>query len=77
MVQTFTCIQGEIKYDGREMKEEDIAANTGYVLQLARPYYEELTVCENLILAAQLKLPSSSPEEKFKRVKKVMEMVKL
>ena len=31
-------------------------ANTGYVLQLATPYYEELTVRENLTLAAKLRL---------------------
>ena len=34
-------------------------ANSGYVLQLAMPYYEELTVRENLTLAAQMRLSSS------------------
>jgi len=51
-------------------------ANTGYVLQLATPYYEELTVRENLTLAAQIKLPNSyTTREKFKRVEQVMGVV--
>ena len=69
-------IQGKIMFNGHEVMEEDIA-NTGYVLQLATPYYEELTVCENLTLAAQIKLPGSTPKEKFERVELVMKMVKL
>ncbi len=52
-------------------------ANTGYVLQLATPYYEELTVRENLTLAAQMRLPKSfSLREKFERVEQVMEVVR-
>ena len=55
---------------------EGYTANTGYVLQLATPYYEELTVGENLFLAAQMKLPSSMEwKKKFERVKQVMEVV--
>ena len=50
--------------------------NTGYVLQLAAPYYEELTVRENLTLAAWVKLQTSSREEKFERVEQVMEVVR-
>ena len=51
-------------------------ANTGYVLQLAAPYYEELTVRENLTLAAQMKLPKTfTMREKFERVEQVMEVV--
>ncbi len=38
--------------------EDWYIANTGYVLQLATPYYEELTVHENLTLATQIKLHS-------------------
>ncbi len=38
--------------------EDWYIANTGYVLQLATLYYEELTVCENLTLAARIKLHS-------------------
>ena len=53
-------------------------ANTGYVLQLASPYYEELTVRENLTLAAQIKLPSNfTAREKFERVEQVMEVVSI
>ena len=50
-------------------------SNTGYVLQLAAPYYEELTVRENLTLAAWVKLPFRS-REKFQRVEQVMEVVR-
>jgi ABC-type multidrug transport system ATPase subunit len=50
-------------------------SNTGYVLQLAAPYYEELTVRENLTLAAWVKLHISS-REKFQRVEQVMEVVR-
>ena len=51
-------------------------SNTGYVLQLATPYYEELTVRENLTLAAQMKLSNSfSLREKFQRVEQVMFVV--
>lgn len=52
------------------------AAHTGYVLQLAMPYYEKLTVRENLILASQIKLPRSfTSQQKFKRVEQVMAVV--
>ena len=51
-------------------------AHTGYVLQLATPYYEELTVRENLTLAAQIKLPNKhTTMEKFERVEQVMGVV--
>ena len=51
-------------------------ANTGYVLQLATPYYEELTVRENLTLAAQMKLPKTfTLKEKFERIEQVVEVV--
>ncbi len=52
-------------------------SNTGYVLQLATPYYEELTVRENLTLAAQMRLPNTLElEEKFERVERVMKEVR-
>ena len=52
-------------------------SNTGYVLQLANPYYEELTVRENLTLAAQIKLSNHySMREKFQRVEQVMFVVR-
>lgn len=51
-------------------------AHTGYVLQLATPYYEELTVRENLTLASQIQLPNKyTVREKFQRVEQVMGMV--
>jgi len=53
-------------------------ANSGYVLQLAMPYYEELTVRENLTLAAQMRLSTKfSLEQKFERVEQVMNEVSL
>ena len=58
-----------------EKKREWYISNTGYVLQLAAPYYEELTVRENLTLAAWVKLHMSS-REKFHRVEQVMEVVR-
>jgi ABC-type multidrug transport system ATPase subunit len=59
-----------------EIVRDWYTANTGYVLQLATPYYEELTVRENLTLAAEMKLPSSMKrEERFKRVEQVMQVV--
>ncbi len=53
-------------------------ANTGYVLQLASPYYAELTVRDNLTLAAQIKLPETktfTSFDKFRRVEQVMAIV--
>ena len=70
--------QGDIYING--MRMEDVrdwyTANTGYVLQLATPYYEELTVRENLTLAAAMKLPGDTTwREKFERVEQVIEVV--
>ena len=48
-------------------------ANTGYVLQQAQPYYEELTVRENLTLSAFIRLPSSMTlHHKLERVEEVL-----
>lgn len=73
-------MQGSIYVNGIPMEEirDWYIANTGYVLQLARPYYEELTVRDNLTLAAQIKLPESNQltfKDKFKRVEQVMQVV--
>ena len=59
------------------MKLDDIrewyVTNSGYVLQLAMPYYEELTVRENLTLSAQMRLSSEfTLHQKFERVEQVM-----
>lgn len=71
-------MQGSVYVNGSPLEEirEWYISNTGYVLQLALPYYEELTVRENLVLAAQIKLPKEySLREKFERVEQVMEVV--
>lgn len=72
-------MQGEILVNGIPVDKihDWYVANTGYVLQLAAPYYEELTVRENLTLAAQMKLPKTfTMREKFERVEQVMEVVR-
>jgi len=72
--------QGKMMYNGRIMEgavQESFVANTGYVLQLATPYYEELTVRDNLTLAAEIKLIEVDREGKFERVEYVMEKVRL
>lgn len=75
---TLVLFQGEIFVNGLPMEEVQdwYAAHTGYVLQLAMPYYERLTVRDNLILAAQIKLSSSfTSQQKFERVEQVMAVV--
>jgi ABC-type multidrug transport system ATPase subunit len=52
--------------------------HSGYVLQLAVPYYEELTVRQNLLLAALMRLPKSmSPEMRFERVERIIQQIGL
>ena len=71
-------MQGEILVNGISVdKVHDwYVANTGYVLQLAAPYCEELTVRENITLAAHMRLPKSlSLNEKLDRIEKVMREV--
>ena len=48
------------------------------MLQLARPYYEELTVRENVTLAAEIKLPvrKFTTKDKLMRVEQVLEVVR-
>ena len=69
--------QGDVFVNGLPLEENQnwYIGNTGYVLQLAIPYYEELTVRENLTLTAWVKLHISS-REKFQRVEQVMEVVR-
>lgn len=51
-------------------------ARTGYVLQLATPYYHTLTVRENLTMAAQMRLPRSLPlQKKLQRVEQILNEV--
>lgn len=48
------------------------------MLQLAVPYYEELTVRQNLLLAALMRLPKSmSPEMRFERVERIIQQIGL
>ena len=52
------------------------ARKIGYVLQLAVPYYEELTVRQNLFFAAHMRLPKKmSHRGKFERVEQVLSEV--
>ena len=49
------------------------ARKVGYVLQLAVPYYEELTVRQNLFFAAHMRLPKKmSLPRKFERVEQIL-----
>ena len=49
------------------------ARKVGYVLQLAVPYYEELTVRQNLFFAAHMRLPKeTSASEKYERVEQII-----
>jgi len=75
---TMFPIQGSIFINGHRMDDvrDWYISNTGYVLQLAMPYYEELTVRENLTLAAQMRL-SFSIREKFERIEQVMNGVSM
>ena len=67
--------QGEVLINGFQLDyiREEFRSNTGYLMQLTAPYYEELTVRENLTLAAQLRLPGNmTARDRFDRVEKVM-----
>ena len=70
-------MQGQIFINGVPIEENQnwYVSNTGYVIQLARPYYDELTVRENLTLAAWIRLPATA-REKFQRVEQVMDVVR-
>lgn len=49
------------------------ARKIGYVLQLAVPYYEELTVRQNLFFAAHMRLPKkTSAAKKYERVEQII-----
>lgn len=77
-INVISALQGDIYINGTPIDKirEWYIANTGYVLQLATPYYEELTVRDNLTLTAHLKLPNSfTLREKFERIEQVMDVV--
>ncbi|XP_062523405.1 uncharacterized protein LOC134198090 isoform X2 [Corticium candelabrum] len=68
--------QGEIFINGipSNLVHDWYIKHTGYVLQLAVPYYEELTVSQNLLLSAVMRLPClMTQEDRFERVEEVME----
>ena len=69
-------LQGSIFVNGHKLDDirDWYIANSGYVLQLAMPYYEELTVRENITLAAQMRL-AFSMREKFERIEQVLNEV--
>ena len=78
-VHIICVLQGSIYVNGDPLEGGDrmqrYISEAGYVLQLATPYYEELTVRENLILAAWMRLVNVSTQEKFQRVDNVMDTV--
>ena len=64
--------------NGVELKDvqEWYGKMVGYVLQLAVPFYEELTVRQNMTFAAHMRLPSSMKnEDKFERIEQIIEEV--
>ena len=75
MYNSVITLQGEIYVNGAELDDirDWYVSNSGYVLQLAMPYFEELTVRENLTLAAQMRLSSRfTLYQKFERIEQVM-----
>ena len=77
ILDSYATTQGSVFINGIPIEEnyDWYSSNMGYVLQLAVPYYEELTVRENLTLAAWVKLHDST-REKFERVEQVMDVVR-
>ena len=74
-----TIPQGGIYINGKPMKnfKDWYVANLGYILQSSEPYFDMLTVRENVTLAAQLKLSKKFNErEKFKKIEQVLKVVK-
>ena len=70
--------QGNIYINGIPLEEirDWFNANSGYVLQYGEAYYKELTVRENITLAAQLKLPNTmSQRQKLERVEQILHIV--
>ena len=72
----FMQSQGQVYINGIALNadiQDWYARKVGYVLQLAVPYYEELTVRQNLFFAAHMRLPKSmSHIEKFERVEQIL-----
>ena len=66
---------GHQSIDENSHTREWYIENTAYVLQLATPYYEELTVLENLRFSAVLKV--SGREHVFERPEYIDDILKL
>ena len=72
--------QGQVYINGVGLGQVQdwYARKIGYVLQLAVPYYEELTVRQNLFFAAHMRLPKeTSAAEKYERVEQIIAQVNL
>lgn len=68
-------IEGQVYVNGVGLGQVQdwYARKIGYVLQLAVPYYEELTVRQNLFFAAHMRLPKkTSSSEKYERVEQII-----
>eukprot|EP00966_Prymnesium_polylepis_P224956 5203072-Prymnesium_polylepis.1 len=71
-------IAGSIYVNGRSRSQQDAQEffnnNTGYMLKLAEAFAVELTVMENLVYAALLRLPAATKfEQVLKRVDEVID----
>ena len=78
--QNLGSYSGKIIVNGYPMERvrEWYVSHTGYVLQLASPYYESLTVRENLTLAAQMRLAKSyTMDQKLNRVEQILREVSI
>ena len=70
--------QGSVYINGESLGDVQdwYARRIGYVLQLAVPYYEELTVRQNVFFAAHMRLPKKMNHSgKFERVEQILEEV--
>eukprot|EP00117_Sycon_ciliatum_P008487 scpid6940/ scgid11163/ ATP-binding cassette sub-family G member 2 len=73
-------VSGEVLVNGHPLESVHswYHRNTGYVRQLATPYYDQLTVRENLLYSALLRLPSThTRSELFEQMKMVIQEVGL
>ena len=68
-------MQGEILINGTSLHKnrEWFIVNTGYVRQLAKSYYDELTVRENLIFSMHMQAKGMRLSEKLERVEQVIQ----
>ncbi|XP_015757217.1 PREDICTED: ABC transporter G family member 22-like [Acropora digitifera] len=68
-------IEGQVYVNGVGLGQVQdwYSRKIGYVLQLAVPYYEELTVRQNLFFAAHMRLPrETSAADKYERVEQII-----